>query len=141
LEAARANQAADVQRGEFNYYGQNMKENIDAKRGEAISNSMQSLADDSMKLSKDRYNQGMMAGLVDSGYFGKATPFLMQQAGWNPNGTYTTKNYLLDDYGNRHYIVNNAGTNTYNFENPNDDLMKENVGKTLVFENGEYKFK
>jgi len=139
LEAARANQAADVQRGEFNYYGQNMKENIDAKRGEAISNSMQSLADDSMKLSKDRYNQGMMAGLVDSGYFGKATPFLMQQAGWNPNGTYTTKNYLLDDYGNRHYIINNAD-GTVEFENPNNDLIKENVGKKLMFDNGKYYF-
>ena len=138
LEAARANQAADVQRGEFNYYGQNMKENIDAKRGEAISNSMQSLADDSMKLSKDRYNQGMMAGLVDSGYFGEATPFIRQMAGFTPTGEVTTRNYLLDDYGNRHYIINNAGE--YSFENPNDDLMKQNVGKTLVFENGKYKF-
>jgi hypothetical protein len=139
LEAARANQAADVQRGEFNYYGQNMKENIDAKRGEAISNSMQSLADDSMKLSKDRYNQGMMAGLVDSGYFGEPTPFLRQQTGWNPNGTFTRNNYLIDDNGNKHYIVNNAD-GTVAFANPNDDLISKNQGKKLVFNNGEYKF-
>ena len=139
LSAAEANQRADVQRGEFNYYGQNMKENIDAQRGQAISNSLQSLSDDYMNYYKYRYNQGMMAGLVDSGYFGEPTPFLRQQAGWNPNGTFTRNNYLIDDNGNKHYIVNNAD-GTVAFANPNDDLISKNQGKKLVFNNGEYKF-
>ena len=128
LSAAEANQRADVQRGEFNYYGQNMKENIDAQRGQAISNSLQSLSDDYMNYYKDRYNQGMMAGLVDSGYFGEPTPFLRQQTGWNPNGTFTRNNYLIDDNGNKHYIVNNAD-GTVAFANPNDDLVSKNQGK------------
>jgi hypothetical protein len=139
ISAAEANQRADVQRGEFNYYGQNMKENIDAQRGQAISNSLQSLSDDYMNYYKDRYNQGMMAGLVDSGYFGEPTPFLRQQTGWNPNGTFTRNNYLIDDNGNKHYIVNNAD-GTVSFANPNDDLISKNQGKKLVFNNGEYKF-
>ena len=139
LSAAEANQRADVQRGEFNYYGQNMKENIDAQRGQAISNSLQSLSDDYMNYYKDRYNQGMVAGLVDSGYFGEPTPFLRQQTGWNPNGTFTRNNYLIDDNGNKHYIVNNAD-GTVAFANPNDDLISKNKGKKLVFNNGEYKF-
>ena len=71
LQASEANQRADEMRGEFNYYGKMLRENIDKQRGQAISNSLGAIADDFNNYYNDRYNRGMIAGLAESGYFGE----------------------------------------------------------------------
>ena len=81
LQAAAQNQEADNVRGNYRYYGLMGKENIDASRGQAISNSMGALATDVNNLNKYLYDKNWNAALAGAGYYGNLTPEGMRLAG------------------------------------------------------------
>lgn len=131
LQASEANQRiADEMRGEFNYYGKMLRENIDKQRGQAISNSLGAVADDFNNYYNDRYNRGMIAGLAESGYFGEMpeNSLLRKNIGFDVVGRESVdgRNYIEDENG-IHYLTPNGVD--YNIDGMNNVYLKNINGK------------
>ena len=81
LNASIYNQNADNVRGNYRMHGLQMKEDLDAARGNAISNSMGAIADDINNLNKYQYGKNWNKALAGAGYYGNLTPEGMRLVG------------------------------------------------------------